>query len=560
MSDYDLQSLKLPKLTGTALRLLAAALDWPPTRSLLLPSLAKQGGVERLRAIRLKGDPTLYPYAPVGKPAKAPLTPAEVEAALGPAALPGVFTTIRDYAAAYRTGTATPVKVAGRILAAIAESEKGPLPLRAFIANDREDVMAQAQASLERIRAGKPLSLLDGVPVAIKDEIDQAPYPTNAGTCFMGVTPAKDSTVVARLRAAGALLIGKGTMNELGLDPCGFNANFGTTRNPYNPEHDPGGSSSGPAAATAAGFCPVSLGCDGGGSIRIPSSLCGLVGLKPTFGRLSEVGAAPLCASVDAIGPIGATVEDVAIAYGVVAGPDPSDPRSLFQPAVTLEGWNNPDLHGLIFGRYTPWFKHAAPEVVAACEAMLEKLIQAGATLREVEIPDLDVMRIAHVASILCEQAANLQDRREHAGELGAPSRVTMALAHAFSAADYVQAQRVRTLAIATFEKAFGDVDAIMTPATAITAPPIPAGGTKYGWSDLSITTEKMRFAYQSNLTGHPAISFPVGYDRNGLPIGMQAIGHYWGENTLLRIAFAAERTVERRQPKVFFQILEKEN
>jgi Asp-tRNA(Asn)/Glu-tRNA(Gln) amidotransferase A subunit family amidase len=191
---------------------------------------------------------------------------------------------------------------------------------------------------------------------------------------------------------------------------------------------------------------------------------------------------------------------------------------------------------------------------------MLEKLIQAGATLREVEIPDLDVMRIAHVASILCEQAANLQDRREHAGELGAPSRVTMALAHAFSAADYVQAQRVRTLAIATFEKAFGDVDAIMTPATAITAPPIPAGGTKYGWSDLSITTEKMRFAYQSNLTGHPAISFPVGYDRNGLPIGMQAIGHYWGENTLLRIAFAAERTVERRQPKVFFQILEKEN
>jgi len=556
MSGYDLQSLKLPKLTGIALRLFAAALDHPLTRGLLLPSLMKQGGVERLRELRLSGDPTFYPYAPAGKPATRPLTAAEVEAALDPAPQPGAFTTVRDYAAAYRKSGVTPVEVAERILAGIAESEKGPLPLRAFILNDREDVMAQAKASAARLQAGKPLSILDGVPVAVKDELDQAPYPTNAGTSFFGTAPAKDCAVVARLRAAGALLIGKATMNELGLDPCGFNANFGTTRNPYDLEHDPGGSSSGPAAATAAGFCPVSLGCDGGGSIRIPSSLCGLVGLKPTFGRLSEIGAAPLCPSVDSIGPIGATVEDVAITYGIVAGPDPLDPRSQFQPEVSLEDWHNPDLHGLTFGRYTPWFKHATPEVVAACEAMLEKLVQAGAQIKEIEIPDLDAMRIAHVVSILCEQAANLQDRREHLRELGAPTRVTLALSHAFTAADYVQAQRIRTLAIAAFEKAFGEVDAILTPATAITAPPIPKGGTQDGWSDLSITTEKMRYAYQANLTGHPAISFPVGYDGNGLPIGMQAIGHYWGENLLLRIAYAAERKVERRRPGVFFPIL----
>lgn len=556
MSGYDLQSLKLPKLTGIALRLFAAALDKRLTRSLLLPSLLKQGGVEKLRSIRLTGDPTFYPYAPVEETAKAPLTPAEVEAALDPAPQPGVFFTVRDYAAAYRKGTITPIEVAERILAAIAESEKGPLPLRAFILNDREDAFSQAKASTDRIRAGKPLSILDGVPVAVKDELDQAPYPTNAGTSFFGVAPAKDCSVVARLRAAGALLIGKATMNELGLDPSGFNAHFGTTRNPYNLEHDSGGSSSGPAAATAAGLCPVSLGCDGGGSVRIPSSLCGLVGLKPTFGRISEVGAAPLCPSVDSIGPIGATVEDVAIAYGIIAGPDPLDPRSQFQPAVTLEGWNNADLRGLTFGIYSPWFKHAARDVVAACEAMLEKLSQAGAKVQEVEIPDLDAMRIAHVISILCEQAANLRDRREHLHKLSAPTRVTLALFHGFTAADYVQAQRIRTQAIATFEKVFSEVDAILTPATAITAPPIPKGGTKDGWSDLSITTEKMRYAYQANLTGHPAISFPVGYDGNGFPIGMQAIGHYWSEATLLRIAYAAEKKVERHRPKVFFKIL----
>jgi Asp-tRNA(Asn)/Glu-tRNA(Gln) amidotransferase A subunit family amidase len=560
MSGYDLRSLKLPKLTGPALQLFAAALDYPLTRGLILPGLQKQGGVDKLRAVHLEGDPTLYPFAPAEKPADASLTPAQVEVALDPAPQPGPFATARDYAAAYRRGTVTPVEVAGRILAGIAESDQGPLPLRAFIANDREDVMAQARASAERIRAGRPLSILDGVPVAVKDELDQAPYPTHAGTSFFGVAPARDSTVVARLRLAGALLIGKATMNELGLDPCGFNARFGTTRNPYNLEHDPGGSSSGPAAAVAAGFCPVSLGCDGGGSIRIPSSLCGLVGLKPTFGRVSEVGAAPLCPSVDVIGPIGATVEDVAIVYGLIAGPDPLDPRSRFQPPVDLEGWHDPDLHGLTFGKYTPWFEHAAPAVVAACEAMLEKLVRAGANVREIEIPALDAMRIAHVASILCEQAANLQDRREHLRELSAPTRVTLALSHAFSAADYVQAQRIRTQAIAAFERAFGEVDAILTPATAITAPPIPAGGTKAGWSDLSVTTEKMRYAYQANLTGHPAISFPVGYDGNGLPIGMQAIGHYWGERTLLRIARAAERLVDRRRPGVFFSILDRED
>jgi Asp-tRNA(Asn)/Glu-tRNA(Gln) amidotransferase A subunit family amidase len=394
------------------------------------------------------------------------------------------------------------------------------------------------------------------VPVAVKDEIDQAPYPTYVGTTFLAKNPAQDCTPVARLRAAGALLIGKANMNELGLDPCGFNAHYGTTRNPYNPAHDPGGSSSGPGAATATGLCPIAVGCDGGGSIRIPASLCGIVGLKPTFGRISEAGAPPLCPSVDVIGPLGASVEDVTLAYGLMAGPDPRDPRSQYQPPVSLAGWNHSDLHGLTLGVYLAWFRHAAAGVVAACEAMLAQLEQAGAQVREIEVPGLDAMRVAHVVTILSEQAANMSDHREQIGQLGAPTRVTLALTHAFTAVDYVQAQRIRTRAIAAFERVFESVDAILTPSTAITAPPIPPGGESGGWSDLSVTTEKMRYAFPANLTGLPAISFPAGYDENGLPVGMQAMGRYWQEHLLLRIAFAAEQMVRRQAPQVFFPIL----
>ena len=580
MPGYDLESLKLPKLVGLPLRLFAAALDHKATRALLLPSLLAQGGIPKLRAQRPGGDPTFYPLASAaaGAAPYPPLTPAEVDAAMGeaagretvpsseeagsgaaigPSARPaGRYATICDYAAAYRAGATSPLEIAERVLKAIAAGDAADPPLRAFIANDRDDLISQARASAGRHRAGRPLSLLDGVPVTIKDELSQAPYPTFVGTSFLGSGPAADSSCVARLRAAGALLIGKANMNELGLDPSGFNAHYGTTRNPHNPAHDPGGSSSGPAAAVAAGLSPVALGCDGGGSIRIPAGLCGVVGLKPTFGRVSEAGVFALAPSVDAIGPIGATVADVVLVYGLIAGPDPADPRSLAQPPVELAGWSNADLRGLTLGIYAHWFHHAEPAVVEACKAMALHLAEAGARIVEVEIPGLDAMRVAHAVTIISEITANLHAHREPMRTLGAPPRITLALAHGFQASDYIVAQRVRTQAIAAFERALTQVDAILTPTTAITAPRIPAGGERAGWSDLGATTEKMRFAFPSNLTGHPAISFPAGYDPAGLPVGMQAIGRYWDERALLRIASAAEAAVERRRPAVFFSLL----
>ena len=554
MTQYDLESVKLPKLAGTGLRLFANALENGAARAVMLGNLLQSGGITKLREMRIDEPPTVSPIKFVEATAVSPFKLANLTL---PARADAPFATIQDYAAAYRNGATTPEAVAEKVLAAVATSDDDERPLRAFIAQDRADIMTQARAATERIQAGAPLSLLDGVPVAVKDEVDQIPYPTTVGTAFWGHSPAtEDATVVARLRVAGALLIGKANMYEIGINPEGFNTHYGMVRNPYNLDHDPGGSSSGPAAATAAGFCPVSIGADGGGSIRIPAAHCGLVGLKATYGRISEHGAAPLTWSMGHLGPIGATAADVALTYAAIAGPDENDPVTQRQPPVKLDGWDNADLSGLRLGVYRQWFEHATPDIVAACEAMLDKVAQAGAEIREIEIPGLDAMRIAHAVTILSEMAASMDNIRANPKDFGAPVRVSLVLGRAFTARDYVQAQRVRTRAMATFDRIFEDVDVIMTPATAVTAPRIPDGGLAVGWSNLSVVTELMRFVVPGNLIGLPAISFPVGYDANGLPIGMQAMGRHWEEHLLLRVAYAAEQVVERKRPFLHYSIL----
>jgi Asp-tRNA(Asn)/Glu-tRNA(Gln) amidotransferase A subunit family amidase len=562
MTAYNLKSLDLPRLSGRPLSFFVSALENRATRSTLLTRLLRDGGILALRAQVFPELPTLYPISPVESVAAEPDRPVDAmdrklleEQVL--AEEESAFRTVADYALAYRSGQVTPEKIAERVLAAISESDAGPQPLRAFRAVDRADVMAQARTSAERHRAGKPLSLLDGVPVAVKDEVGQVPYPTTVGTPFLGRDPvAKDATIVARLRAAGALLIGKTNMNELGLNPDGFNCHFGTVRNPYDLNHHPGGSSSGSGAAVAAGLCPVAIGADGGGSIRIPASLCGVVGLKGTFSRISEHGAVPLTQTMGHLGPIGATVADVALVYATIAGPDEKDPLTLHRPPLTLENWQAADLKGLTLGIYRSWFDHAAPEIVAANQRMVEWLQEAGANFKEIEIPYLDEMRIAHAVTILVEIAANMEVHAERWKACGAPTRVNLLLGRAATAHDYLQALRVRTRGLAIFRAVFDEVDALVTPATALMAPPIPANGSLWGWSDLNTVTELMRYVFPGNLLGLPAIAFPVGYGSGGLPIGMQAMGPHWSEHHLLRIARVAERLVERRRPSLYFDIL----
>ncbi len=553
MAAYELRSLNLPKLTGAGLRAFTAALENRAGRGMLLGSLLENGGIPKLRRITVEEPPTLYPLVRADEAGQ----PEGFTPGAPPAGFP--FATIQDYARAYRQGATSPVEVAEAVLAAIQASEQGAAPLRAFIAVDPQDVLAQARRSAQRLAEGQALGPLDGVPVAVKDEVDLLPYPTTVGTRFLGKTPVgEDSCVAARLRAAGALLVGKTNMHEIGIAPNGSNAHHGAARNPYNDACDTGGSSSGSGVAVAAGLVPVAIGADGGGSIRIPAALCGVVGLKPTFGRVSERGAAPLCWSVAHLGPLAASVEDAALAYAVIAGPDPRDPNSLVQPPVTLAGWNRPDLSGVRLGIYRPWFEHAAPQVVQICTRLVEQLELAGAQVREIEIPWLDEMRIAHVVTILSEMAMCMHSYRQQR-KLHAPStRLNLLLGEACTSLDYLQAQRMRTRALQVFREVFQQVDVILSPATALAAQPIPAGGLSDGWSDLSTDTEMMRYVFPGNLAGLPAISFPAGYDERGLPVGMQAMGRHWEEHLLLRVAYTAEQVVVRRNPPRYAAILEK--
>jgi Asp-tRNA(Asn)/Glu-tRNA(Gln) amidotransferase A subunit family amidase len=466
------------------------------------------------------------------------------------------FASALDFAKAYREGRITPEEVASKVLDAMEASDKGDKPLRAFIAVNREDVMRQAREATQRFKTGMPLSVLDGVPVAVKDEMDMVPYPTTVGTAYLGKTPAaEDSTVVARLRRAGALLAGKANMHEIGINVFGLNPIHGTTRNPYNPYHFTGGSSSGPATAVAAGLVPVAIGADGGGSIRIPSSFCGLVGLKATHGRISEFGAYPIDWSIAHIGPMAGSASDVALTYALIAGPDPKDPTSLHQPLPSLQGWDNLDLKGLKLGVYWQWFRHADAEVVAACEAMLREYEKMGCEIVEVIIPNLEANRIAHSVTILSEMAQAMNATyQEHHKEHALDVRINLALARQLAATDYVLAQRIRTRMIKHFNHAFQKADVILTPATGIPAPEIKPGALPDGESDLTTTIEIMRFAIAANMTGLPAISFPVGYTQKGLPIGLQVMGKAWDEVTLLRLALAAEQVVERKTPQVYFK------
>jgi Asp-tRNA(Asn)/Glu-tRNA(Gln) amidotransferase A subunit family amidase len=558
-TEYDLVSLPLPRLSGLAFRLVAGLLDGALTRPLLLGMFLDNGGITGFRRQQFDGAPVLMPLA--AAPAEAAGPPpdlAHVPADRVCERQDFSFNTVWDYAHAYREGIATPEEVAGRLLAAIEASEAHDPALRAFIAVNPDEVWRMARESTERIRAGRAASIFDGVPVAVKDEVDMRPYPTTVGTRFLGSQPvASDSTVVARMRAAGALLIGKANMHEIGILPTGLNAHHGAARNPYNPRHDTGGSSSGPAAAVAAGLCPVAIGADGGGSIRIPASFCGIVGIKASFGRISEHGAAPLCWSVAHVGPLAATAEDAALAYAVMAGPDPLDPISMQQPPHTIEGYSDARLDGVRLGICRPWFEHAAPEVVAACEQAAEQFRARGAEIVEVRIPGLDAMRVAHVIAILSEMtAAMARYDAAHRRDFELNTQIMLSMARAFTSSDYVKAQQVRAQALRAFDEVFANADAILSPAAAIPAPPIPEKALPQGESDTSTVTEMMRYAFPANLTGLPAISFPVGYTAAGLPVGMQAMGRHWEEHLLLRLAFTAEQFVPRRRPAVYTDLL----
>ncbi|MFE8072203.1 amidase [Marinobacteraceae bacterium S3BR75-40.1] len=562
---YDLRPIQAPRLTGAALKAFVRVLEHGYAQRLLKRQLERETGLQTLRSAQLDQAPTGQPWhtagpAPSLEKAQQSRTPVET------AQCPQPFEqtehqppTVQAFAAAYRAGRITPEQVAERLLEALEHSNSGSRPLRAVVSSEPYNILQQARESTRRIQEGSPRSILEGVPVAIKDELDALPYSTRVGTRFLGEACCEeDATSVARLRAAGALILGKTNMHEIGIGVTGANPHFGHCRNPYNPDRFTGGSSSGSAAAVAAGLCPLAVGADGGGSVRIPAALCGVVGLKPTWGRISEKGAAPLCWSVAHVGPMGTSVADVALGYLLMAGPDIHDPWTLHQPNVHLLDFLNDKLAGVRIGVFRPWFRDADRDVVDVAEAALQVLLDHGATRHEVTIENLELQRVAHTVTIASEMRTAMGDHYDrHREQFALDTRVNLALTNLFSATDYVQAQRVRTLAIKAFQKALDEVDVMILPTTSCTAPPIRPDAVPHGESDLRTMEKLMRFVTPSNLTGFPAITVPAGYDSEGLPVGVQLIGRAWDEHLLLRLARIIEAAAPRQRPAVFSDLLE---
>lgn len=559
---YDLHDVSIPQVSGVTFRLGAPLLESAWTRWLLEGQILKDMGATRFREVPVEGVPTFLPRHPFSPPESPPeaVPLKELARRTAPLHKSGFqFRTVTDYARAYREGETTPLQVAERALSAIEESQASSPPLHAFISQHREDLLEAAEAATQRHAQGAPLSLFDGVPVAVKDELNQRGYPTTVGTSFLGQKPeTEDATPVARFRAAGALLLGKTNMQEIGLGVTGMNPHHGHARNPYNPACFTGGSSSGSAVSVAAGLCPVALGADGGGSIRIPAGLCGVVGLKGTFGRISEHGAAELCWSLAHVGPLAATVQDAALAYGLIAGEDPKDPMSGHQPPLSFDRLEARDLTGVRVGIFEPWFEHADPDVVAACNRAVSTLAAAGATVVSVEIPQLDLIRVAHAVLITSEMSAAMSRHyQKHRKEFGIDVRINLALTRRFTSSDYVKAQQVRTLALESFSSALTKADVIVTPTTACTASPIPQNAVPHGNSDLPLLTRIMRYAFPGNITGLPGISVPAGNDARGMPIGFQIMGRPWSEDLLLGLARVVEGGVKRISPRVHFDLLD---
>ncbi|KAI8029744.1 Fatty acid amide hydrolase [Camellia lanceoleosa] len=455
--------------------------------------------------------------------------------------------TVLDYSRAYISGEITPLMVAERFIAAVHESSEPALHMSFFIDYNVGDILRQATESTQRYKQGEPLSPLDGVPIAIKDEIDCMPYPTTGGTKWLQKVRhcADDACCVKRLRLCGAILVGKTNMHELGAGTSGINPHYGVPRNPYDPNKVSGGSSSGSAAVVSAGLCPVALGVDGGGSVRMPAALCGVVGLKPTFGRVPHSGVIPLNWTVGMVGILAGTVEDAFITYAAISGQFPS-----CQPTDAVKKINFPLLKtpkcisNIKMAKYGEWFNDCTDDIRVCCSRALDQLHKHyGWETMDVTIPEIEVMRLAHYSTIGSECSNSIACHLENmnVAEIGLDARVALSVYGSFSSREYLNAQKIRNRQMQFHKKIFAMADVIVTPTTGVTAYPIFDDALKTGELDYINGAALVRYQISGNFLGLPAVTIPIGYDKVGLPIGLQFIGKPWSEATLIHIAFAMQ-------------------
>jgi aspartyl-tRNA(Asn)/glutamyl-tRNA(Gln) amidotransferase subunit A len=442
--------------------------------------------------------------------------------------MPAERRTIAQVAQALRSREVTSAAITDECLAVIAE--RNPT-LNAFITVLTDHAREQARRADDEIAAGRYRGPLHGVPVSLKDLIDVQGVPTTAASRVReGHVARTDAPVVTRLREAGAVLIGKTNLHEFALGTTNEDSAFGPARHPLDPARSPGGSSGGSAASVLAGMAYASIGTDTGGSIRIPSAACGLVGLKPTIGDIPTAGIVPLSGTLDHVGPLCRSAEDASIVYDVLRGGTPGERERIGPEGVRL---------GVLRGYFTAVLD---PQVASAFERAAARLRDAGVTLDDAGVAHAGDIAPVYVHIALSEAAVyhakTLESRGDH---YTANVRQRLEMGRYILAEDYVRALRGREVLTAEVDAALAGRDGLFLPAVPIPAHKIGASSVRIGGSDESIRNVTLRLTQLFNVTGHPAIALPCGTTPEGLPIAAQLVGRRGATGELLALARALE-------------------
>ena len=430
-------------------------------------------------------------------------------------------------------------------------------------------VTVTAERAIDRARAldaaARPAGALHGVPIALKDNLSTAGVPTSAASKILGgFVPPYNATVVERLERAGAIIVGKTNLDEFAMGSSTENSSLGPTKNPWDVTRTPGGSSGGSAAAVAARMVPLALGSDTGGSVRQPAALCGITGLKPSYGRVSRYGLLAFASSLDQIGPLAQTADDAALVLQVIGGADPHDSTSSAEPMPDLVGALSGDVRALRIGVPRAFLEGVDQQVLSAFTEALAVLASRGAAIVDVELPHAAYGIPVYYLIATAEASSNLarydgvrygyratmgpsdglQQMYERTRDLGFGDEVkrrimlgTYVLSAGYYDAYYLKAQQVRTLLRQDYDRAFAAADVIATPTT-----PTPAFRLGEKTSDPLQMYLNDIFTVSANLTGLPAVSVPCGFSAGDLPIGLQLTGRMFDEATLLRAADAFQR------------------
>jgi aspartyl-tRNA(Asn)/glutamyl-tRNA(Gln) amidotransferase subunit A len=415
--------------------------------------------------------------------------------------------------------------------------------LNALLTVLEPDALAEARRADEERARGAARGPLHGIPVAVKDVFETRGVRTTCGSAiFKDHVPERDAAVVEKLRAAGAVLVAKAGMHELAYGITSNNPHFGTIRNPWDLERIPGGSSGGSGAAVASGMVFMAMGSDTGGSIRIPASFCGTVGLKPTTGRVSRYGVMPLDFSLDHMGPLTRSVRDAAVTLAAIAGFDPRDETSSSEPVGSYLPEPGLSIRGIRIGLpQNFYFERLDPDADATVRRAAARAESLGARIVPVRVPDIAALNVVGRVILLAEASALMEKYLGNRGQFGPDVLALLDQGRLLAATDYVNAQRLRRMMQREFAALWREIDCLFTPTTPTAAPRIGQTTAELGGFTEDVRLAATRLVRGINVLGLPAISIPCGLDRRGLPLGLHIVGRPFDEALILQVAAALE-------------------